>query len=100
MRHWAAVERTTGRVLGHVAARLHRRPGARPRMIVVEAEVAPDHAGGPVPGMLRAALRDEATRLGIDRPVAVVDDPSAVRLLRDLSFRRHRRRTTAVGITG
>lgn len=69
-------------------------------MIVVEAEVAPDHAGGPVPGMLRAALRDEATRLGIDRPVAVVDDPSAVRLLRDLSFRRHRRRTTAVGITG
>jgi transcriptional regulator with XRE-family HTH domain len=100
LRHWAAVERTTGRVFGHVAARLHRRPGACPRMIVVEVGIAPDHIGGPVPSMLRAAVWDEATRLGIDQPVAVVDDPSAVRVVRALGFRRHRRRTPAVVITG
>lgn len=94
VRHWVAEEsaitdeRLRGRMVGHLVAHVHRRPGSPPLLVVTDAEIHPGHRDVLVGRLLVAAMSDEAARLGAGEVVAIPADRSAARRLRSLSFRR------------
>lgn len=92
LRHWVAEERllidprVRGRILGHLAARLHLRPTGPPVLIVVDFGVRPECRTGLVGIRLIATMSDEAALLGVDEIVALAGDQDTARLLRSLGF--------------
>lgn len=92
LRYWIAAEEVSQRILGYLVARLHDRHISRPMMIVVEIGVRPEHRDGLVGISLVAAMSDEAALWGVEEVVAVAGNRETVGYLRQLGFRRGRRR--------
>lgn len=94
VRHWVVEESgildewLRGRVIGHLVAHVHRRPGSPPVLVVTEGEVRPGRRDRLAGRLLVAAMSDEAARLGAGDIVAIPADRSASRRLRRLGFRR------------
>jgi len=86
--HWIAEEYGTGRVLAHLAVRLHPRYPGRPAMVVLEFGARPEYRDGFASILLIAAMCDEAERCGVGEIVAAPGGRAAARYLRRLGFRR------------
>jgi transcriptional regulator with XRE-family HTH domain len=87
LRHWIAQERllfdprVLGRVLGHLAVRIHQPLAGPSTMVVTEFGLRPDSHDDLAGVMLVAAMSEEAARLEVREVIALSDHQAAARLL-------------------